>query len=67
MSKTSDNPITKVHENIGRLECEECGNTAAEMISTKDGLLCCNECIEAHLRRKRFEDEEEEWNSEEIK
>lgn len=62
-TKSKENPLVSPAKDLGRLNCEECGTIAEEMFLTDDSMLCCNECVEAVLRKQRFEKEEAEFNN----
>lgn len=43
------------------VKCEECGEPPKSPY-TVDGLIVCEPCKDAIVRRHRFEQEEDEWN-----
>lgn len=58
------NSITEPPAKIGCFQCEKCELEGVDIyvVGPYDSYLC-GECAEAYMRRKRFEDEEKDWNS----
>lgn len=63
---SADMPVDEVDRKPGGLVCLGCG-CQPKIMCNLDGLYYCEECAEGVLRKRRFEEEEKDWNNPSLK